>query len=330
MRYCAKAKAHPLAKTFLLVGFVGVLVLGSLTTSSTSWAQEPRPTLTFTPTPTMTPTPTDTGSPTPAPTVQPQRSVYTGPVLRGRVINVSTGQTESDIKVVFTTGGISVEVVSDANGEYAFDHLGTANGLLNVVPSRGSGLLPLTVDLAVQPKSGVETVVNLGVTSNGVGTPPLIPTVQVSPNSVGAGEKMTITVLIKNTLPQAISGAVLTDWLPDRLIPVSIHSSTGNPYFSDNLAIVELGKLDAEGGAWVEIVVQVTGGRTSASALQGRVSFFYREDVAAQAHNGANGIVPTVLPVTGVGLPLIGLALIVLIVMVGWMRRRIGSAPSAS
>jgi len=342
MRYYVRAKAPPLVKALILIGSVVLLVLVWTTSSTTTWAQAPRPTLTFTSTPTETPTPTPTsevtltptptpvGGVTPVPTAQPPTMVYSGPTLRGRVINVSTGQMEADVKVVFTTGGISVEVMSDENGEYAFDHLGTANGLLNVVPARGSGLRPVTVDLAVQSKEGVETIVNLGVTSNGVGAPPLIPIAHVSPRSVGAGDIMTVTVSVENTLPRAISGAIVTNWLPARLTPVGIHSSTGNPYFSDNLAIVELGRLDAGSAVVVEIAAQVSGGQTSASALRGRVSFFYREDAAAQALNGAGGVAPTVLPVTGMGLPLLGLALIVVVVIVGWMRRRVGRAPSAN
>jgi uncharacterized repeat protein (TIGR01451 family) len=226
---------------------------------------------------------------------------------------------------------VSVEAVTNESGEYAFT-LGAANGVLNVVPARESGLKPVTTDVAVRTKTGVETVVNLGVSPNGSGAPPLIPTVRVSPDSVGAGQNMTITVLVKNTLSGTISDAIVTDWLPAGVVPVSIHSSTGNPYFSDNLAVVELGHLDADSGALVEIVVQATGGRMAASRLQGKVSFYYREDAAAQAQalGGLNGASPTVLPVTGVGLPVMGLFLVMVLVIVGWLRRRVNRTMPAN
>jgi hypothetical protein len=328
MRYSMLAKKHPAINILILTGLLlGIMWVWS---GQMAWAQTPRPTFDPTPTPTptpeITPTPTVTAEPTPAPEGKAQAYTYTGPLLKGRVINVSTGQPQSNVPVVFVVNGISVEVASNENGEYAFENLGTANGLLNAVPARGSGLRPLTSDVAVQTRGGVETVVNLGVTTNGVGAPPLIPSVEVAPASVGANEQMTITVLVKNTLPHTISGAMVTNWLPNRLVPVTIRSSTGNPYFSGNLAIVELGTLDVNSGALVEIVAQVSGGRTAATALQGKVSFFYREDVAAQALAGANGALPTVLPVTGVGLPLVGLALLVLVMVVGWLRRRMSSA----
>jgi uncharacterized repeat protein (TIGR01451 family) len=338
MRYFASVKACPLVKALALVGFMGALLLVWMATSSTTWAQAPRPTLTFTPTATGTPGPTATDTPSPTPTSTPLGLTttptppvqaeaapgHTGPNLKGRVINLSTDESVSDVMVVFTTGGVSVEVVTDENGEYVFN-LGAANGVLNAIPSQGSGLRPVTVDVAVRPRGGVETVVNLGVSPDRSKAPPIIPTVQVSPAWVGVGGNMTVTVIVKNTYPDAISGAMVTNWLPAKLVPVSIHSSTGSPYFSDNLAIVELGRLDAESGALVEIVAQAASGSVAASELRGKVSFFYRENAAAQAQalGSLNGTSPTVLPATGVGLPVIGLFLVAVVIVAGWLRRRI-------
>jgi len=315
----ANVKVHTQVKALTVLVLLGSLVAVWAMVGSSAQAQEPRPTLTPEPEAPVPPNP-DTGG-------QAAPSLYTGPILKGRVLNLATGEPAGGITVVFVADGISVEVVANEAGEYAFEHLGTANGVLNVIPPQGSGLKPVTADVAVRPKTGIETIVNLGVTADGAGGPQLIPTVQLSPDSVGGGETMTITVLVKNTYPHAISDATVTNWLPARLVPVGIHSSTGNPYFSDNLAIAELGHLDAGSGASVEIVAQATGGRTATSALQGKVSFFYRENLAAQAQSfgQSNGAAPIVLPVTGVGLPVIGLALIAVILLAGWMRRRVGN-----
>jgi len=340
-KLCGAGEAHerPAIRILILTG----LVLGITWASSgqTVWAQTPRPT--FDPTPTATPEPTPTpgatAEPAPPPGAIPERSgepeikvpayTYTGPVLRGQVINLSTRQPVEGVPVVFVTDGVRLEVLSDENGAYVFEHLGTTIGVLNAVPSQGSGLRPVTSDIALQTREGVETVVNLGVTINGVGTPPLIPTVEVAPAVVETNALMTITVWIENTLAHPILGATVTDWLAGQLLPVNISSSAGNPYFSGNLAVVELGTLDAGSGAMVEIVAQVSGGQTSATALQGKVSFFYREGVAAQALAEANGGLPTVLPVTGVGLPLAGLALLFMVIVVGWLRRRVsGVSPT--
>lgn len=313
MRYSASA-----VKVLVWLGFVGMLLFLWAMTGSTTLAQAPRPTLTNTPAPTATLGP----DATPAPAVE----AHTGPNLRGRVINLSTGESESGVAVVFTSAdSISVEVITGDDGKFAFD-LGAVNGVLNAIPPRGSGLIPVTKDIAVRPKTGVETVVNLGISPNGSGAPPLIPRVAVTPDSVGVGKNMTITVIVQNTLPDAVSGAVVTNWLPASLVPVSIHSSTGNPYFSDNLAIVELGRLDAGSGALVEIVAQSTRGSSAASALQGKVSLFYRENAAAQAYarGSLNGATPVTLPVTGVGAPIIGLLLITVLVVAGWLRRQTG------
>lgn len=319
MRNFTNVTVHLQPRTLVLISFIGALVLGWALVGSTAWAQTPRPTL--------TPVPTDALEPTPAPETQPQApSVYSGPTLRGRVLNLSTGQPESGVTVVFTTGDVSVEALSNESGEYAILNLGAANGVLNAVPSRESGLRPVTTDVAVQSRPGVETVVNLGVSPNGSGAPPLVPMVELSPVSVSAGDMMTISVLVKNTLPQVISDATITNWLPDKVVPVTIHSSTGNPYFSNNLAVVELGVLGAGDGALVEIVAQATGARTATSLLQGKVSFFYREHAAAQARalGHSDGAAPTVLPVTGVGLPLMGLGLVLIVLIAGWLRRRMG------
>lgn len=327
MRKYVKWKALPHIKALMFVACASALLLVWAMTGSVTWAQTPRPTLTPGPPSTATPEPriTETPAPTPTSAAKPQASSgYTGPLLRGQVLDLTTGEPTTGVKVVFTTGDVSVEVVSDENGEYAFQHLGTANGVLNVVPSQESGLRPATVDVAVQPKTGVETVVNLGVSPNASAGPPLNPTVELSPSYVSAGDSLTITVVVKNTRPQAISGATVTNWLPDRLVPVSIHSSTGNPYFSDKLAVADLGTLDAGSGAMVEIVARVAGGgRTSATVLKGNVSFFYREDAAGQAPALYNGEAPTVLPVTGVGLPLAGLGLIIVVFAAGLIRRRL-------
>ena len=267
-------------------------LMGGLT--STSWAQLPRPTLTPMPTPTSGVEPTVT--PVPQPTTQPEvGSAYAGPLLHGKVLNLATGQPQQGVKVMFTTGSISVEVVSDDEGAYAFPHLGTANGVLNAAPAPGSGLKPVTQDIAVQTKTGVETVVNLGVTPGTADALPLVPSVQVVPSYVRAGEPFTVTILVKNTLSTAISGVTITDWLPDRLVPVSIRSSTGNPYFSDKLAIADLGALDVGSGALVEIVAQLSSGAAAASALQGNISLYYRENAAAQTlnHSRTEGAAPT-------------------------------------
>jgi uncharacterized repeat protein (TIGR01451 family) len=250
--------------------------------------------------------------------------------LKGRVINLATGQSESGMIVRFSTGGISVEVSSDANGEYAFEHLGTADGVLNVVPLSESGVKPVTTDVWVRTRTGIETVVNLGVASGTDTAPPIRPEVDIAPSSASAGDLVTIKVLVENSSPNTITDATVTNLLPSKVIPVSIHSSTGNPYFSGNLAIAELGRLDAASSALVEIVAEVASGRISASALQGSASVFYREDIAAQPQVGGNAnSLPTVLPVTGVGLPLLGLGLVVVVVLVGWIRRRVGRATLA-
>jgi uncharacterized repeat protein (TIGR01451 family) len=324
---CFTAKTRLMLKTVVLLGFVGTVMLLWAATGSTVAAQDPRPTLT----PSPEPTPTQP-VPTPAPTAQTQAAPgYTSPNLRGRVINVVTGEAVGNVVVVFTTGDVSVEVMTDENGEYAFD-LGTANGVLNVVPSQQSGLKPLTPDVAVRSIVGVEIVVNLGVSPNGRGAPPLLPTVTVSADRVGVGENITVTVMVKNTLPYAISGAMVTDQLPDSLVPVGIRASTGNPYFSANLAVVELGRLDAGSGALVEIVAQVTSNRAVASVLQGKVSFFFREDLAAQAQalRSSTSTTPTVLPVTGMALPLLALAVLAVVVIAGWLRRRTGHSSPAN
>jgi uncharacterized repeat protein (TIGR01451 family) len=321
----AKGKAIALLKMLAILSLVVVVLLVWAMTASTSLAQDPRPTLTPVPPPSPT-------QPPGAPAQPAASSGYSSPILRGRVVNVKTGQPESGVTVVFVAGGVSVDVLSDENGEYIFEHLGSANGVINIVPPQGSGLKPVTKDVAVRTKLGVETVVNLGVSPNGSGAPPLMPTVRLDPAFISTGENMTITVLVKNTLPESISDAVVTNWLPAGVVPVAIRSSTGNPYFSDNLAVAELGTLQAGDGALVEIVAQAAGGGSSTSSLQGKASLFYRERAAgqAQALGHSNGAAPTVLPVTGAGLPVVGLVLIIVVVSVGWLRRRVGGTLAAN
>ena len=63
-------------------------------------------------------------------------------------------RSEPELHVTLTGAGWMVETITDSSAHFMFDNLGEGVALLNPVLPEGSGLHPMTVDLAV-PFSGL-------------------------------------------------------------------------------------------------------------------------------------------------------------------------------
>ena len=232
-------------------------------------AAQPRPTLTPTPSaPPATP-------PTPAP------SGECGS-LCGQVIDLETGTNLSDQTVRLAGSGWSQERATDAYGWYTFGLLGDEVGTLDLVIPEGSDLHPVASGIAIAPINAWSIVVNLGVYREQPTAPPLTPTASVYPSWVRPGERVTITVQVKNDLDFDISGAMVTSLLPEGLALVGVVSSQGDGRQTGNYGAGVLGNLPAGAEATIHFVAEVRKS-TPAGTIRVPVSLIYREHAAAQA-----------------------------------------------
>lgn len=286
-----------------LMGLVALLSASLLCSPVPAAGQDPqyRPTI---PPPTATPLP-GVGPTTGLP-----------PSLHGIVINWGF-RNEPSIPVQVSGADWRLDTTSDATGYYLFERLGNDVVWLNVVPSEGSNVKPLTTDVAVRPAIGEETIVNLGVYEGSEALPlPVTHTIEASATQVQPGDRVTFTVHIKNNLETPMTHVQLTDYLPAGLGFVSADSDHGPMNYADNLVIVRLGSLKPGDEATVTIVTLVEPDGAESWELTNRSSLLYRESVATQAAATVtvSGGATSELPVTGVGLPLAALGLGALLV----------------
>jgi uncharacterized repeat protein (TIGR01451 family) len=132
-----------------------------------------------------------------------------------------------------------------------------------------------------------------------------------------AGQTVTVTLKVNNGTAGVVSGLTLGDQLPDGLTVSGVTTSRGDVVGrSSNLVMVDLGALAAGDSATVNIVALVI--KTSATMqTANRATLAYREGPAMSAQAAmtlAGG--PTTLPVTGIGLPIVAVLVLVIILFV--------------
>lgn len=148
--------------------------------------------------------------------------------------------------------------VTDDNGYYASDCLGFGIGLLNVAAP--PGLFPLTRDVAIRLGYHESMEVNLGLYG---GELPLsleiYPHLSASSRQVRPGEILTYTIALTNTLgstpDRALGDLMITDLLPEPVLPVAITSTTGSVEMWGNLLTADVGLLFPD----QVVVVTITG-----------------------------------------------------------------------
>ncbi len=270
-----------------------------------------------------TPIPTDRP---PLPTVVQDASFENN--VKGMVVNWAY-RNESDFPVSLSGGGWNVDAKTDGNARFAFQALGEGVAVLNPIIAKGSGLEPMTVDLAFLVSGPADRAINLGVYGGSqypTGLPMAIQ-MQSSAARVDPGQEVQFVVDVKNEMPHTVHEVMVTDLMPDGLMPTYIESSAGLPWIGGQFAAASIGSLDEGQSAVVTITAQLAPDASADRAVTNRANVIYQESVALQASATINGQIPNQLPETGsnaLALPLSGLAL--LVAVVGLRRMRLNRA----
>ena len=231
----------------------------------------------------------------------------------------------SGVVVRFATGGLNIDVTTDARGHFQFFNLGPDVGTLDLADSKWqSG----TGGVVLQPPLGRRLKANLAALPKGKALGSQV-TLISSPSSsrAVAGETVTFNLKVTNGTPNVISGLMLGDQLPDGMTVLNVATSRGDVVSrSANAVTVDLNALAAGDSATVTIVAQVAqDAKTSVAA--NRATVFYGEG-AAVGSGGQVGVLsgPQALPVTGIGLPIVAVAVLAIILV---LARRLRVKPTA-
>lgn len=264
--------------------------------------------------------------------------------IYGTVINWSF-RNEPGATVRLNGASWEKQAITDDNGYYALQGIGGGIYYINPLLPEGSGLKPMTSDLALKITDADNLVVNLGLYSSerfptGL---PVRQTMTVMPSTVMPGDRVAYTIKVFNRMPHGISQAIMTDYLPDELISVEATSSHGQVEVQDNLVVARIGEIAEGGRATIAIIAQVARGVHKGVVIENRASLIYRESVATQSTASITvgepeptpsisekpkeeaKTKPDVLPATGLGLPLAGLGLAALLLLSRKLRNSAGS-----
>ena len=260
------------------------------------------------PTPPPPAGPTVPGQPHGAPESAPSAPCST---LHGFVLNWGF-RNEPELPVTLTGDSWRSQKLTDDNGYYGFECLGIGVGLLN--PVLAPDLHSLTSDVAIRLGYQSDFEVNLGLHGGQV-VPALevIPTLAVSPGGASPGETLTYTIGVAN-IPRSsaadhtMEGVMITDLLPDSLLPVKATSTAGAVELWGNLLTAGVGALSPGQAVTVTLVARVREGSSPGTAIVNRASLIYRDHVAIQTQpvgvtvsgqGQAASEPPAILPVTG-------------------------------
>ncbi len=313
-------KRGMLCLIWLALLFGALAIVWAAVPASPVLAQGPPPRPSPPPPPPVPPPPRPTPPPPPSPagpTVPGQRSALEGALpapcstLHGFVLNWGY-RNEPELPVTLVGDGWHSQKLTDDNGYYGFECLGIGVGLLNPVLS--PDLHSLTSDVAVRLGYQSDFEVNLGLHGGQV-VPDLevIPTLAVSPGGASPGETLTYTIGVANiprspAADHAMEGVMITDLLPDSLLPVKATSTAGAVELWGNLLTVGVGAMRPGQAVTVTLVARVREGSSPGTAIVNRASLIYHDHVTSQTQPvgvtvGGQGRAasepPAILPVTG-------------------------------
>lgn len=189
---------------------------------------------------------------------------------------------EPKLPVVLGGPGWQTQKVSDDNGHYASDCLGEGIALLN--PASPPWLRPMTADVAIRLGYRQAFEVNLGLYGGELApTPEVVPTIAANSTGLQAGAIVTYTIQATNTLSDrsTMGGVMITDLLPDALIPVSATSTLGPVELWGNLLTADIGNLSPGQQVTVTITARVRDNIPQAE-IANRASLLYSGHVAVQ------------------------------------------------
>jgi uncharacterized repeat protein (TIGR01451 family) len=299
------------------------LLFGALAIGSASapvppvLAQGPPPRPSPPPQPPVAPPDRPTPPPPAGPTVPGQPGAAEGvpsapcSTLHGFVLNWGY-RNEPKLPVTLDGDSWRSQKLTDDNGYYGFECLGVGIGLLN--PVAPPGLHSLTSDVAIRLGYQPDFEVNLGLYgSQAVPALEVIPTLAVSPGDASPGETLTYTISVAH-IPQSpaadhpMEGVMVTDLLPDSLLPVEATSTAGTVELWGNLLTAGVGTMSPGQAVTVTLVARVRESSLPGTAIVNRASLIYHDHVASQTQPvavtvGGQGQAasppPAILPVTG-------------------------------
>ena len=151
--------------------------------------------------------------------------------VKGMVVNWAY-RNEADFPVNLSGGGWSVEAKTDGNAQFAFQTLGEGVAVLNPIIAKGSGLHPMTVDLAFPVSGPADRTINVGLYGGSQYPTGLPMSIQMKPSAprVDPGGEVQFVVDVKNEMPHTVHEVMVTDLMPDGLTPTYIESTNGLPW----------------------------------------------------------------------------------------------------
>ena len=196
---------------------------------------------------------------------------------------------------------------------------------LNVEVAEWRGLKPMTRDVAVHYAGHDPIEVNLGLYSGDVypATPVTLGVISSVVKAVPTG-RVTYTMTVNNNLPEGITDVRVTSYLPQELRFIEARASQGTVEWWNGLLTAHLGRVIGKGQATVTLVVEVTEDAPADTVLETLASLIYHEGPVVQSSVSiqVGTAIPSALPVTGVGLPVVGLVLAMLAFVVHRLRTR--------
>ena len=221
----------------------------------------------------------------------------------------------ADVKVRYTSDGVSTDVTTDQKGYFKFVNVGPDSGVLDLTESQWqSG----TGGVIVKPPVGQTLRANLAALPKGKAlAAKLTFSMSTSASGVAAGQLVTFTLKVTNGTQVPVAGLHIGDQLPEGMTVAGVTASRGDVTGQESVvAFVDLNTLGAGESATVNIVALVDPLAKTVS-LANRATVFYREGPAQAAQSGVNVTGgPVTLPVTGLGAPLLAAAILVVALIV--------------
>ncbi|MFQ5575393.1 MAG: LysM peptidoglycan-binding domain-containing protein [Anaerolineae bacterium] len=255
-------------------------LLGSLSTLAA--AQEPQVRPTVQPRATATPV---------LPPGQPQGDTGASPAggdncasLKGTAINWGFGA-QAGVGLHLHDGGWHVDQVTADDGHFDFGALGSGVGMLVVDP----GALPLTPmvnQAAIRLTCNFPVQANIGLYSGPERpTPPAQLSLAVSPAAVLPGSTASLTMTVRNSLPNPISQVAVTNLFPGGLTIEGVQTSAGTAELLDGTMLtVFVGSVASGGHETVTVQLKAAETLLPGAALTDTATLFYAESAADQSH----------------------------------------------
>jgi len=219
----------------------------------------------------------------------------------------------------YVSDGVTTDVTTDAQGHFRFPNIGPDLGTLDLADAQWQSGMGGVV---VQPPLGYKLRINLAALPKGK---PLTSKVTLTSNAVSSGQTVTFTLKVLNGTQGVVSGLTLGDQLPDGMSLGTVATSRGDVVGHIPSAVtVDLNSLAAGDSATVTIVALMT--QTGANKAANRATLFYREGPAISTQTVAAASGPTMLPVTGIGLPIL---LVVVLAVILLLARKLRTNPVA-